>query len=82
MKRLRKHVRKRDALDRITRCHKRAQVARLFTWLTARTTPAGRRPVRILSCLGMRAEESPARAKRKPFEQDQRNSNGKRIVDA
>lgn len=37
--------------------------------------------VRILNCLGLRAEESPARAKKPRFQRDQRASNGKRSVD-
>ena len=41
----------------------------------------GHRPARILSCMGLRAEESPARAKRPPFDRDPRSSNGRRIVD-
>jgi 3'-phosphoadenosine 5'-phosphosulfate sulfotransferase (PAPS reductase)/FAD synthetase len=58
---------------------KRAPVHRLYTALAAAT---GReRQVRILSCQGMRAEESPARAKRQPFERDERASNGRRLVD-
>jgi 3'-phosphoadenosine 5'-phosphosulfate sulfotransferase (PAPS reductase)/FAD synthetase len=31
--------------------------------------------------MGLRAEESPARARRRPFERDVRASNGKRLVD-
>jgi 3'-phosphoadenosine 5'-phosphosulfate sulfotransferase (PAPS reductase)/FAD synthetase len=58
---------------------KRAPVHRLYTALAAET---GRgRQARILSCQGMRAEESPARSKRAPFEQDERASNGRRRVD-
>ena len=37
-------------------------------------------PVRILNCMGMRAEESPFRAKKQPFEFDPKASNGKREV--
>lgn len=40
-----------------------------------------RRRVRILNCMGMRAQESPARAKRSPFRIDARASNGKRHID-
>jgi 3'-phosphoadenosine 5'-phosphosulfate sulfotransferase (PAPS reductase)/FAD synthetase len=39
------------------------------------------RPVRILNCLGIRAEESAARAKKASFEIDKKASNGKRHVD-
>src|SRR5439155_16262592 len=37
--------------------------------------------VRILSCMGLRAEESPARARKPPFAFDERASNGRRHVD-
>lgn len=60
--------------------HKRNQVYRLFTRLTEQTQGVPG-PVRILNCLGLRAEESPARAKRPPFSHDERSSNGKRWVD-
>jgi 3'-phosphoadenosine 5'-phosphosulfate sulfotransferase (PAPS reductase)/FAD synthetase len=56
-------------------------VMTLFTRLTAETR--GRDPgkvVKLLNCLGLRAEESPARAKQVPFQLDQRASNGKRAV--
>lgn len=62
--------------------HKRGQVARLLTSLTQeakRDGVRGRR-VRILNCLGLRAEESPARSKRLPFSLDRRATNGKRVV--
>lgn len=61
--------------------HKRDQIHKLFTQLTAAAMQFGHHPVRILNCLGLRAEESPARAKKKPFNFDVRSSNGKRIVD-
>jgi 3'-phosphoadenosine 5'-phosphosulfate sulfotransferase (PAPS reductase)/FAD synthetase len=59
--------------------HKRDQVTKLFTHLT---DEAGLdRPVRILNCMGIRAEESLARAKRAPFvAHDKRASNRRRIV--
>lgn len=57
---------------------KRGPVHRLYTALSSKTN---RRPVRILSCQGMRAEESPARAKRPPFARDDRASSGRRHVD-
>lgn len=38
-------------------------------------------PVRILNCLGLRAQESPARAKKAPFENEKRATNGRRHVD-
>lgn len=59
--------------------HKRGPISTLFTKLTAESNL--RRPVRILNCLGMRAQESPARSKLKAFERDKRNTNGRRQVD-
>lgn len=66
---------------------KRAPIHKLYTTLvgmeadeTALPQPK-RAAVRILSCQGMRADESPARAKRPPFHRDDRASNGKRHVD-
>lgn len=65
--------------------HKRDQVAKLLTKLAAE----GRdlqgidgRPVRILNCLGLRAQESPARRKRQAFAADARATNARRHVDA
>lgn len=64
---------------------KRAQIQRVFTALATGTrneTPGEQKPVRILNCLGMRSDESPARAKKQPFiETDPVNSNGRRQVD-
>lgn len=70
---------------------KTSQVLKLITSLTdERRNPAGwvreadgtwaKRPLRILNCLGIRAEESAARAKKASFEIDKKASNGKRIV--
>lgn len=56
---------------------KRAQVHRVYTALT---TKSGQKQARILSCQGMRAQESPGRAKRPQLEMDKRASNGKREV--
>lgn len=57
---------------------KRAQVHRVYTALV---NEAGEdRPVRILSCMGMRADESPARAKKKPLMVNEAASNGRREV--
>ena len=65
--------------------HKRDQVAKLLTRLAAEATnPGGRafgRQARILNCQGIRAQESPERAKRAPFGVDKRASNGRRHVD-
>lgn len=75
--------------------HKRGQVSKLLTQLVTETTSAWpsltkrfdssnfklpRRPVRILQCMGMRAKESSARSKLKPFKLDKHNTNTKRIV--
>lgn len=57
---------------------KRDQVSKFHT---ATTTGMNLdRQARILNCMGFRAEESPARAKRQVFETDKRNTNGKRLV--
>lgn len=60
---------------------KRAPVHKLYTALAAHARGEMKRQVRILSCQGMRAEESPARAKREPFSVDERATNGRRHVD-
>lgn len=59
--------------------HKRGQVDKVFTQLV-RELDLGR-PARILHCMGIRAQESPARAKKTPFQADKRASNGRRHVD-
>lgn len=64
--------------------HKRAPVRRLMTalakeWRDAR--PPTKAPCRILNCMGMRAQESPGRAKLVPFDHDDDASNGRRCVD-
>src|SRR5690606_3897624 len=64
-----------------TSAHKREQVSRLLTWLTSQALHVSNPPIRILNCLGLRAEESPSRAKKKPFTRDERSSNGKRVID-
>jgi 3'-phosphoadenosine 5'-phosphosulfate sulfotransferase (PAPS reductase)/FAD synthetase len=61
--------------------HKRGQVYRLLTKLTAERWVKGGPAVRILNCMGLRAEESPARAKKIAFYHDPKASNGKRWVD-
>lgn len=66
--------------------HKRGQVRVLMTRLVAevratRGVQGKKRQVRILNCMGMRAEESPARAKKASFERDVKASNGKRSID-
>jgi 3'-phosphoadenosine 5'-phosphosulfate sulfotransferase (PAPS reductase)/FAD synthetase len=57
---------------------KRDQIAKLLTSLV-HDLAAGRQ-VRILNCMGFRAEESPARAKKPVFAIDKRNTNSKREV--
>jgi 3'-phosphoadenosine 5'-phosphosulfate sulfotransferase (PAPS reductase)/FAD synthetase len=57
---------------------KTSQVEKLMTKLVRESGIAGR-PVRILNCLGIRAEESPARAKKPQLHRDSA-SNGKREV--
>jgi 3'-phosphoadenosine 5'-phosphosulfate sulfotransferase (PAPS reductase)/FAD synthetase len=58
--------------------HKRDQQAKLLTRLAGERR--GKRPVRILQCMGMRAGESVARSKLRPFYLDKRNSNGRKRV--
>lgn len=60
---------------------KTSQVAKLMTRLATEHRAAHPdRPIRILNCLGIRAAESPARAKKIPFGPDAA-TNGRRIVD-
>ncbi len=66
--------------------HKRGQVRRLMTQLTdevrSRLYARGiERQVRILNCMGLRADESSARAKLEAFSFDAGASNGRRHVD-
>jgi 3'-phosphoadenosine 5'-phosphosulfate sulfotransferase (PAPS reductase)/FAD synthetase len=61
--------------------HKRGPVTTLFTRLAEETRR--RQPgavVKLLNCMGLRAEESPARAKLVPLQLDERASNSKRTV--
>ena len=65
--------------------HKRGQVAKVITRLVGETigaAPWGHldRPVRVLNCLGIRAQESTARAKKTPLVLDARLTNSKRTV--
>lgn len=66
--------------------HKRAQIYKLMTQLAteyrAGRKAKGLRPCRILNAMGMRAAESPNRAKLNPFMRDEDASNGRREVDA
>lgn len=59
---------------------KRGQVSKVYTAIV-KESGITHRQVRILDCLGIRAQESPARAKKEPFVRNERMSNGKRIVD-
>jgi 3'-phosphoadenosine 5'-phosphosulfate sulfotransferase (PAPS reductase)/FAD synthetase len=62
--------------------HKRDQCHKVLTRLTAQALAEGvPPPVRVLSCLGLRAEESPCRARRPPFAPDLAASNSKRQLD-
>ena len=61
--------------------HKRGQISKIVTMLTDEIRGDSNKRVRILNCLGIRAQESPARAKKSPFAKDNRLSNGKRSVD-
>lgn len=59
---------------------KTGQVAKLMTRIAGEHRAAGSAgPVRILNCLGIRAQESPARAKKVPYGPDSA-SNGRRSV--
>lgn len=83
--------RKQDLLDHIeergmwpdsqarycTSDHKRDQIAKIIRGLKI----LGDRPVRVLSCMGHRAQESPKRAKMPEFEFNKRASCGSRHVD-
>jgi 3'-phosphoadenosine 5'-phosphosulfate sulfotransferase (PAPS reductase)/FAD synthetase len=63
---------------------KRGPISRLYTSLAnevRHANPAIKTP-RILSCMGMRAEESSARAKLVSFEYDERASTGRKHIDA
>jgi len=61
--------------------HKRGQVMTVFTRLADRSRQAGAPVCRILNCLGMRVQESPARARHPPFAPNEMASNGRRFVD-
>ena len=63
--------------------HKRGPIRTLMTALVTESREAGltERPVRILNVMGLRADESSARAKKASYEVDNNASNGKRQVD-
>ena len=52
--------------------HKRGQINKILTKLARETRKAEGRAARILNCIGIRADESPARAKKTPFERNAR----------
>lgn len=58
--------------------HKRGQISKLHTKLWREGDGSH---IRILNCMGMRAQESPARAKLVELSNDKRNTNGRRTVD-
>lgn len=61
--------------------HKRAQVYKALTGLVREVQArVGKRPVLVLNCMGLRADESPARAKKHAYVSDSKASNGKRSV--
>lgn len=62
---------------------KTGQVAKLMTALAKehRETNPDAGPIKILNCLGIRAQESAARAKKEAFGPDRPASNGRRTVD-
>lgn len=57
--------------------HKRAQVRKVMTSLVRELSLS--RPARVLNCMGLRAEESPARAKKVAFKYDE-SASGKGTV--
>lgn len=62
--------------------HKRGQVRKVMTALvTAARERTGIKRIRVLNVLGIRAQESPARAKKPEFQYDKSASNGRRHVD-
>jgi len=60
--------------------HKRGQIFKVFTSLADEFRPAGEKATKILDVVGLRAEESPARAKKDEFGLRKDASNGKRRV--
>lgn len=61
---------------------KRGPVRKVITQLADEVRErTGQKHVRVLNCLGLRADESPARAKKVAFERDEAASNGRRTVD-
>lgn len=54
--------------------HKRAQVAKVIVELARKASRRTGRPARVLNCIGIRAQESPKRAKKVPFAIDRRQT--------
>lgn len=64
--------------------HKRGPIRTVMTKLVAELRDSGRvtgRPVRLLNVMGLRSEESTARARRAPYAANPSASNGRRHVD-
>lgn len=61
--------------------HKRGPILTVITKLVAEKRAELGRQIRVLQCIGLRAQESTARAKLETFERNKRASNGRRIVD-
>lgn len=61
--------------------HKRDQAAKVIRKLATEIAQAKGGNVKVLNCQGIRAQESSARAKKEPFQLDQRLSTKTRIVD-
>ena len=77
------HIEKRgmfpDAKNRYcTSDHKRGQISKI---ITKAHRESGKQTFKVLNCLGIRSQESAARAKKVPFENDKRNSTKSRTVD-
>jgi 3'-phosphoadenosine 5'-phosphosulfate sulfotransferase (PAPS reductase)/FAD synthetase len=62
--------------------HKTSQVAKLMTRLAAeyREANPGAGPIRILNCLGIRRDESPARAKKQPLGPDPATNSRRKVT--
>jgi 3'-phosphoadenosine 5'-phosphosulfate sulfotransferase (PAPS reductase)/FAD synthetase len=64
-----------DSVNRYcTSDHKRDQISRIFTKLSKEFRQVEKRQVRFLNCMGIRSQESAARAKKTPFEHNTRAS--------
>lgn len=64
--------------DQVAKVHTALATQRISQIAAANGSP---RQIRILNCMGLRAQESPARAKKPAFIADKRLCNGKRHVD-